>query len=60
MHYLPRNVHYYGIDIAIQDPAPNLREADILKEPVGFGGRTFDIAVAQGLFEYMGITRTRR
>jgi SAM-dependent methyltransferase len=36
------------------DPAPNLREADILQEPIGFGDRRFDIVVAQGLFEYMG------
>ncbi|HEY3941623.1 MAG TPA: methyltransferase domain-containing protein [Acidimicrobiales bacterium] len=48
------NVAYHGIDIAISDPAPNLREADILEEPVGFAGRRFDIVVAQGLFEYLG------
>jgi SAM-dependent methyltransferase len=54
MHFLPRNVHYYGVDIAIQDPAPNLREADLLQEPLRFGDRTFDIVLAQGLFEYMG------
>jgi SAM-dependent methyltransferase len=51
---LPRNVHYYGVDIAIQDPAPNLREADLLQEPVEFGDRKFDIVLAQGFFEYMG------
>jgi SAM-dependent methyltransferase len=54
MSFLPPNVHYYGIDIAIQDPAPNLREADLLQEPVRFGDRKFDIVLAQGFFEYMG------
>jgi cyclopropane fatty-acyl-phospholipid synthase-like methyltransferase len=47
-------VHYHGIDIAIPEPAPNLLEADIIEEPVGFGGKTFDVVVAQGLFEYVG------
>ena len=23
-HFLDKNIHYYGIDIAIHDPAPNL------------------------------------
>ena len=48
------NIAYYGIDIAIQEPAPNLIEADFLKTPIGFAGRTFDIVVAQGVFEYVG------
>ena len=46
-------ISYYGIDIAIQDPAPNLMELDILKQPIAFGDRQFDIVVAQGLFEYL-------
>jgi cyclopropane fatty-acyl-phospholipid synthase-like methyltransferase len=48
------NVHYYGIDIALHHPAPNLRESDILEAPIQFGGKVFDIVVAQGLFEYLG------
>jgi len=36
------NIHYYGIDIAIQEPAATL--ADL----------RFEIVVAQGLFEYLG------
>ncbi len=48
------NINYYGIDIAIQDPAPNLIEADLLESPIVFGDRSFDIVVAQGLFEYLG------
>lgn len=51
---LSPNIHYYGIDIAIQEPAPNLLEADIVTSPIDFGGRRFDIVVAQGFFEYAG------
>jgi SAM-dependent methyltransferase len=51
---LPSNVHYHGIDISIPEPGPNLLEADILQTPIGFGGRKFDLVVAQGLFEYLG------
>jgi SAM-dependent methyltransferase len=54
MHLLRPNVRYYGIDIAIHDPGPNLIEADILQEPISFGGRTFDIVTALGVFEYVG------
>jgi SAM-dependent methyltransferase len=54
MHLLPQNVDYYGIDIAIQESAPNLIESDILKNPIRFGDRRFDIIVAQGVFEYLG------
>jgi SAM-dependent methyltransferase len=48
------NINYYGIDIAIQEPAPNLLEADLLEAPIRFGDRSFDIVLAQGLFEYLG------
>lgn len=54
MHALPSNIQYYGIDMAIHDPAPNLMEADLLKAPIGFGEKRFDIIIAQGVFEYMG------
>jgi len=54
MRLLPKNVHYYGIDIAIQSPAQNLIEVDILETPIRFGDRQFDIIVAFGLFEYVG------
>lgn len=47
-------IEYYGIDIAIQEPAPNLLEADLLERPIGFDGRKFDIVLAQGFFEYVG------
>jgi len=52
---LSENVHYYGMDIAIHDPAPNLIEADFLETPISFGDKLFDIVLAHGVFEYVGI-----
>ena len=54
MSLLQPNIKYYGIDIAIHDPAPNLIESDFLEQPIQFGGQRFDIIVAQGVFEYVG------
>jgi SAM-dependent methyltransferase len=51
---LSHNIRYYGVDIAISTPAPNLIEADFLESPIQFGDRKFDIVVAQGVFEYVG------
>ena len=48
------NIEYYGIDIAIHDPAPNLIEADFLEAPIPFADKRFDIVIAQGVFEYVG------
>jgi SAM-dependent methyltransferase len=53
-------VSYYGLDIAIQDPAANLRELDILKQPIEFEDRRFGIVVAQGLFEYLSDRQSRK
>jgi cyclopropane fatty-acyl-phospholipid synthase-like methyltransferase len=50
---LAANVQYYGVDIAIQEPAPNLIEVDLIEAPIAFGDRKFDIVVAQGFFEYV-------
>lgn len=52
--FLHPNVHYYGIDIAIYEPASNLLEADLMETPIRFGSRKFDIILAQGFFEYAG------
>jgi SAM-dependent methyltransferase len=54
MRLLQPNIRYHGIDIAIREPAPNLIEADILKEPIRFAEQRFDIVAALGLFEYVG------
>jgi SAM-dependent methyltransferase len=48
------NIQYYGIDIAIHQPAQNLIEADFSEEPIQFADKRFDIVLAQGVFEYMG------
>jgi SAM-dependent methyltransferase len=57
---LPANIRYHGIDIAIQDPAPNLIEMDILAQPISFRGQKFDLITAQGLFEYVGEFQARK
>jgi SAM-dependent methyltransferase len=54
MRLLQSNINYYGIDIAIHDPGPNLREVDILQQPISFDGRRFGIVAALGVFEYVG------
>lgn len=54
MRVLPPNVQYYGIDIAIQNPAPNLIEADFLESQIRFGDKRFDFITALGVFEYVG------
>lgn len=54
------NVRYYGADIAIQEPAPYLLEADLLEQPIGFGDRKFDIVLSQGFFEYVGEHQSRK
>ena len=59
MPLLHPNIQYYGIDIAIHDPAPNLIEADFLEAPIRFDGKRFDMVVAQGVFEYVGNLQTR-
>jgi SAM-dependent methyltransferase len=54
MHLLSPNIDYYGVDIAIHTPAPNLIEADFLETPINFEGKQFDLVIAQGFFEYVG------
>jgi len=60
MSLLRPNIRYYGIDIAIHAEAPNLVEADFVEEPIKFGDKTFDIVVAQGVFEYVGDSQARK
>lgn len=57
---LDKNIHYHGIDIAIRDPAANLLEKDILKSPIAFGEMSFDVIIAQGLFEYLGSQQSQK
>ena len=51
---LTPNIQYFGIDISIPEPAPNLLEYDFLEAPIGFEDKQFDVIVAQGVFEYVG------
>jgi SAM-dependent methyltransferase len=54
------NIEYYGIDIALAHPAPNLIEADIVESPIRFADKRFDIVLAQGFFEYVGGAQARK
>jgi SAM-dependent methyltransferase len=57
---LPANIHYYGIDIAIHNPAPNLMEADLIESEIAFGNKRFDLIAALGIFEYLGQSQSRK
>jgi cyclopropane fatty-acyl-phospholipid synthase-like methyltransferase len=60
MRLLPSNIDYYGIDIAIHHPAPNLLEADLLESAIAFGDKSFDFVVALGVFEYVGSFQSQK
>jgi SAM-dependent methyltransferase len=60
MRVLPSNISYFGIDIAIHEPAPNLVEADLAKSPIDFNGKRFDLVSALGVFEYIGDAQSRK
>jgi SAM-dependent methyltransferase len=60
MPLLRSNIQYYGIDIAIHDPAPNLIEADLINTPIRFDDKRFDIVIAQGFFEYVGTFQAQK
>jgi SAM-dependent methyltransferase len=57
---LAPNIQYFGIDIAIQTPSSNLKECDILQEPISSESAPFDLIVAQGLFEYLADSQSRK
>lgn len=57
---LQPNIQYYGIDIAVHNPTSNLIEFDFIEMPIQFGGKRFDIVLAQGVFEYMGKFQTQK
>jgi SAM-dependent methyltransferase len=57
---MPPRVSYHGIDIAIHEPAPNLIEMDILDEKISFCDKKFDVIVAQGIFEYVGMFQSQK
>jgi cyclopropane fatty-acyl-phospholipid synthase-like methyltransferase len=57
---LAPNVRYHGIDIAIQEPAPNLKQSDVLAEPISSDAAPFDLIVAEGLFEYLADKQSQK
>lgn len=57
---LDPNINYFGLDIAVHDPAPHLLETDFTENPISFQGRRFDMVVALGVFEYMGRHQTQK
>jgi SAM-dependent methyltransferase len=57
---LDKNIDYYGIDIAIHNPAPNLLQTDFLAAPIQFGDKQFDMVIAQGVFEYVGTFQSQK
>jgi SAM-dependent methyltransferase len=60
MHLLSENIRYHGIDIAIQNTAPDLIEVDFLESPIAFRDQQFDIIVVQGVFEYLGASQDQK
>jgi SAM-dependent methyltransferase len=57
---LAPNVTYYGIDIAIHDNVPWLRERNIAEDTIRWDDQRFDFVVGMGFFEYMGRQQQRK
>lgn len=53
-------ISYYGVDMAIHEPAAYLRELDLARETIAFDDKRFDFVVALGFFEYMGQQQNRK
>jgi len=51
---LDPNITYHGIDIALHESRPYLKEVDFLTSEISFGRQQFDLIVALGVMEYMG------
>jgi cyclopropane fatty-acyl-phospholipid synthase-like methyltransferase len=51
---LSPNISYFGLDIAIQQPASYLREVDFVRDEISVDQKRFDFVVGMGVFEYMG------
>lgn len=51
---LPSNVTYHGMDIAIHENVPWLRERNVADDTIAWDDKKFDFVVAMGFFEYMG------
>jgi hypothetical protein len=51
---LKPNINHHGIDLAIHNPAPCLREVDFAENPIASDNKQFRFVVAMGAFEYTG------
>jgi len=60
MRMLPPAIEYYGIDIAIHNPAPNLIETDFVETEIAFRDQRFDLITAFGVFEYVGSSQSAK
>ncbi len=59
-HLLDPEISYFGVDIAIQEPSPQLVERDLLRDPIDSDHAPFDLIVAQGFFEYMADAQSQK
>jgi 2-polyprenyl-3-methyl-5-hydroxy-6-metoxy-1,4-benzoquinol methylase len=57
---LGSHINYHGIDIALHQRAPYLRETDFVQNEIVFEDKRFDVVVALGVFEYMGSHQSRK
>jgi len=57
---LSPNISYYGVDMAIQEPRPNLIENNFIESPIWFSDMQFDFISVQGVFEYLGAHQPRK
>jgi cyclopropane fatty-acyl-phospholipid synthase-like methyltransferase len=51
---LAPNIRYFGIDIAVHEATPYLKELNMTQQAISFENRRFDYVVAMGLLEYLG------
>ena len=60
MPLLRSNIQYYGIDIAIHDPAPNLIEADLVTRQFGSMASVSTSLLPRVFFEYVGTFQAQK
>lgn len=57
---LNSNIHYHGIDIALQKSGLQFLEKDIIGEAIDFKNKKFDFVIASGLLEYLGNNQVQK
>ncbi len=58
--FLNKNINYYGIDLFIPEPAPNLIQKDLEEHEIRFKNKIFDLICAFGFFEFMDNLQHRK